>query len=131
ESFVKQTMVLPAIDEATGIRIDFIFSFTQYELEAIRRARKINIMGQEVAFASPEDLIVHKIFAGRPRDLEDVKSVIIKNKDVDINYIRNRLKEFDSFSDRKDFLKMFEEIVNIIWKVSIDRGVVTDKGNIW
>ncbi|MBI3814842.1 MAG: nucleotidyltransferase [Nitrospinae bacterium] len=81
ESFVKQTMVLPAIDEATGIRIDFIFSFTQYELEAIRRARNINIMGQEVAFASPEDLIVHKIFAGRPRDLEDVKSVIIKNKD--------------------------------------------------
>jgi predicted nucleotidyltransferase len=111
KSFVKQTMVLPTVDETTGIRVDFIFSFTQYELEAIKRARNIAIMGQEVVFASPEDLIIHKIFAGRPRDLEDVKSVIIKNKDMDTHYIRSRLKEFDGFSDRKDFLKMFEEIV--------------------
>jgi len=112
ESFVKQTMVLPAIDETTGIRVDFIFSFTQYELEAIRRARKITIMGHEVAFASPEDLIIHKIFAGRPRDLEDVNSVIIKNKDMDINYICNKLKEFDAFSGRKDFLKVFKKILS-------------------
>ena len=114
ESFVKQTMVLPAIDETTGIRVDFIFSFTQYELIAIRRARKITIMGEEVAFASPEDLIIHKIFAGRPRDLEDAKSVIIKNKDMDIHYIRSQLKEFDTFSDKKDFLKVFEEILKVL-----------------
>jgi hypothetical protein len=29
ESFVKQTMVLPTVDDATGIRVDFIFSYTQ------------------------------------------------------------------------------------------------------
>lgn len=67
ESFVKQTMVLPTIDEPTGIRVDFIFSFTPYETDAIKRARKITIMDQDVCFASPEDLIIHKIFAGRPR----------------------------------------------------------------
>lgn len=27
-TFVKQTMVLPLLDESTGIRVDFIFSFT-------------------------------------------------------------------------------------------------------
>ncbi|MEK6590679.1 MAG: nucleotidyltransferase [Nitrospinota bacterium] len=114
ESFVKQTMVLPTVDDATGIRVDFIFSYTQYELEAIRRARMVTIMGQEVAFASPEDLIIHKIFAGRPRDLEDVKSVIIKNKDIDIPYICNRLKEFDTLSDRKDFINLLEETLKEI-----------------
>ncbi|MBW1678953.1 MAG: hypothetical protein JRJ08_02225, partial [Deltaproteobacteria bacterium] len=31
KSFVRQTMVLPALDEGTGIRVDFIFSFTPYE----------------------------------------------------------------------------------------------------
>ena len=71
-------------------------------------------MGEEVAFASPEDLIIHKIFAGRPRDLEDAKSVIIKNKDMDIHYIRSQLKEFDTFSDKKDFLKVFEEILKVL-----------------
>jgi predicted nucleotidyltransferase len=112
ESFVKQTMVLPTIDEPTGVRVDFIFSFTPYETDAIKRARKITIMGQEVCFASPEDLIIHKIFAGRPRDLEDVWSVILKNPGIDTQYIKNWLKEFDASFGEKDFLKTFEGMLN-------------------
>jgi len=44
KSFVRQTMVLPALDENTGIRVDFIFSSTPYETEAIKRAEKVKIM---------------------------------------------------------------------------------------
>jgi len=112
ESFVKQTMVLPTIDEPTGVRVDFIFSFTPYETDAIKRARKITIMDQEVCFASPEDVIIHKIFAGRPRDLEDVWSVILKNPGIDTQYIKNWLKEFDASFEKKDFLKTFEGMLN-------------------
>lgn len=111
ESFVKETMVLPAIDESNGIRVDFIFSFTPYETEAIKRARKVTIMDEEVSFATPEDLIIHKIFAGRPRDLEDVRTVILKNPEINTPYIRNWLKEFDVSYDNGDFLKTFEEIL--------------------
>ena len=111
KSFVRQTMVLPALDETTGIRVDFIFSFTHYETEAIKRAEKVKIMDQEVKFASPEDLIIHKIFAGRPRDVEDVRTVLLKNPDIDIRYIQEWLKEFDQASDEKNFLKTFEDIL--------------------
>jgi len=111
--FVQQTMVLPALEETTGIRVDFIFSFTTYEIEAINRVRKITIMEQEVCFASPEDVIIHKIFAGRPRDIEDVRSIILKNSDMDIQYIRRWLKEFDKSSDKKDFLKTFEKVLKV------------------
>lgn len=112
ESFVKQTMVLPTLDEPIGVRVDFIFSFTPYETDAIKRARKITLMDQEVCFASPEDLIIHKIFAGRPRDLEDVWSVILKNPGIDTQYIKNWLKEFDASFGEKDFLKTFEGMLN-------------------
>jgi predicted nucleotidyltransferase len=105
-------MVLPALDEHTGIRIDFIFSYTPYETGAINRAKKVKIMGEEVNIASPEDLIIHKIFAGRPRDIEDVRTVLLKNPDVDIQYIRGWLKEFNKSSEQKGLLKTFEEIVN-------------------
>lgn len=111
ESFVKQTMVLPALDETTGIRVDFIFSFTPYETGAIKRAKKIKILNQEVYFASVEDVIIHKIFASRPRDLEDVRTIILKNPEIDVQYTRNWLKEFDVSSDKKDFLKTFEDIL--------------------
>lgn len=41
ESFVRQTMVLPALDETTGIRVDFIFSSTPYETGAMKRAKTV------------------------------------------------------------------------------------------
>jgi len=111
EPFVGQTMVLPALDETTGIRVDFIFSFTPYETEAIKRAKKVEMLGQEVNFASVEDLIIHKIFAGRPRDIEDVRTIILKNPKADIRYIREWLKEFDASSDQGNFLSTFEEVL--------------------
>jgi predicted nucleotidyltransferase len=108
--FVQETMVLPTLDEASGIRVDFIFSYTPYERSAIKRAKGVKIIGQTVKFAALEDLIIHKIFAGRPRDLDDVKSVLIKNRDIDLKYIRKWLKEFDKGLDKEIFLDQFERI---------------------
>jgi len=110
ESFVRQSMVLPALDETTGIRVDFIFSFTPYETGAIKRTKKVKILDQEVNFASPEDVIIHKIFAGRPRDIEDTRTILLKNPGINMQYIRKWLKEFDMSFDKKEFLKAFEEI---------------------
>ena len=112
ETFVKQTMVLPTIDEDSGIRVDFIFSFTPYEAEAIERARPIKIGQKTVRFASVEDVIIHKIFAGRPRDLEDVKTILRKNPVVDIAYVEDWLSKFDESSHESSFLQTFRSIAN-------------------
>ena len=110
-SFVQKTMVLPALERNTGIRVDFIFSFTPYEMQAIGRAKRVVLAGQEVCFASPEDLILHKIFAGRPRDLEDVRILILKNPGIDVPYIRRWLREFDAATPEKGFLDTFKKIL--------------------
>ncbi len=107
--FVQRTMVLPCLEPESGFRVDFIFSFTPYEREALKRAIRVNLNGTDVRFASVEDLIIHKIFAGRPRDLEDVRGILLKNTNLDLTYLREWLKEFDrsmgeTFSDR------FEEL---------------------
>lgn len=114
EKFVKDTSVLPLIEESTGVRVDFIFSYTPYETQAIKRARKVKVLGIEVSFASPEDLIVHKIFSGRPRDIEDAKSVLLKNPNIDRKYIHRWLKEFEGASEKKRLLRIFEGILKEI-----------------
>jgi len=68
EDFARETKVLPAEEEKLKIRVDFIFSFTPYERQAINSAKKVLINGYSVKFASPEDLIIHKMFAGRAID---------------------------------------------------------------
>ena len=93
--FVRDTFVLPASDEATGIRVDLIFSTTPYEAEAIARAVHVEVRGEPVPFATAEDLILHKFFAGRPRDLEDVRGVVRrKGPELDWEYMRHWAAEF-------------------------------------
>ena len=94
ETFTRRTLVLPCQDQQTGIRVDFIFSFSPYEAQALERVRMVKMGSVQVKFASPEDLIIHKVIAGRPRDLEDVKSVLIKNPKIDLTYVRQWLREF-------------------------------------
>lgn len=113
ENFVQNTMVLLVIDEKTGIRVDFIFSFSLYEKQAIKRATDIKFGNTIVKFASLEDLIIHKIIAGRAIDIEDVRSIILKNPDYNAEYIKRWLQEFDKSLNEK-FLKVFQKIVKEI-----------------
>lgn len=94
ETFTRATMVLPCQDVSTQIRVDLVFSFSTYEREAIARACSIRMGAAGVRFASVEDLIVHKILAGRPRDLDDVRAVLNKNPAADRRFVRDKLAEF-------------------------------------
>lgn len=98
--FVRDTMVLPCEDTPTGIPVDFIFSHSPYEAEALSRVRRVIVGSSEVAFASLEDLIIHKLIAGRPRDLEDVRIILLKNRTYDRAYVAKWLVEFDNLLDR-------------------------------
>ena len=113
EDFVKKTMVLPAQDRSTGIRVDFIFSHSFYERQAIDRVRTIRFGAVSVKIASLEDVVIHKIVAGRPRDIEDIKNMLLKNPDYDKGYVIHWLKKFDE-SLGGSFSKAFEEIERTI-----------------
>jgi hypothetical protein len=94
EEFVRRTNVLPLADETTAIRVDLIFSFTPYETEAIRRSITVPFADTLVHFAAVEDLIIHKLVAGRPRDIEDVRGVLVRRPVIDENYLISWLSTF-------------------------------------
>ena len=109
KEFVGKNMVLPTLDRKSGIRVDFIFSFSPYERQAIERGKDIKLGRTTVRFASLEDLVIHKVIAGRARDFEDVKSVLLKNPRFDSAYIMKWLKEFDQ-SLSSNFSEAFQKI---------------------
>ncbi len=111
ESFVEKTFVLPARHQESGIRVDFIFSFIPYERQAIERAKPVLLKGEPVMFASAEDVIIHKCFAGRPRDLEDARSIIVKNPQFDQAYVRRWLRELESLPERAGLSLALEELL--------------------
>ena len=115
DKFIEETNVLVAEDEKSKVRIDFIFSYSLYEQQAIKRAKQVKISGYKVKFASCEDLIIHKIFAGRARDLEDVGMIIQRNyQRIDKRYIRKWLREFSVLPEQKEAIKIFESLLSEI-----------------
>jgi len=93
--FVRQTMVLPCEETDTGIRVDFIFSNSPYESEAMTRVVRRRVGDADVCYASVEDLIIHKLVAGRPRDMEDLRGVLLRNPKYDRAYVERWLKDFE------------------------------------
>lgn len=111
EEFARETYVLPCIAPETGLRLDFIFSFSPYEREAIARAKPVDIGGVIVRFASPEDLVIQKVVAGRSRDLEDVRTVLLKNPDMDLDHVRRWLRQFEETLN-EPFVKRLQDILD-------------------
>lgn len=93
--FVQKTMVLPVVEPSTKIRVDFIFSFTEYGRQAIARSRTVRLGRTGVRFASLDDVIIHKVVASRARNMEDVRSIVLKNPGYDGRYIVRWLRVLD------------------------------------
>jgi predicted nucleotidyltransferase len=110
KDFVTRTMVLPTIDDRSGIRVDFIFSFSPYERQALARAKKIELQGTPVTFVALEDVVIHKVIAGRARDIEDIKAMLVKNPEYDSEYIERWLQAFDE-SLSEQFRAVFKRII--------------------
>lgn len=103
ERFVRETFVLPVREPETGLRVDFVFSTTPYERAAIGRAVHVSLGGVSVPFATAEDLLIHKLFAGRPRDWDDAVGVVRrKGEQLDWGYLERWTREFAVVPGRAD-----------------------------
>lgn len=115
ERFVGDTFVLPARHDLTGFRVDFIFSTTPYERSAIGRAQTVEVAGEPVSFATAEDLIIHKLFAARPRDIEDAQSVVRRQgAKLDWEYIERWALSFAAVPGREAIPALVTELQRVM-----------------
>ena len=111
ERFARETFVLPVWRPDDRLRVDFIFSTTPYERQAIERATNVELEGTAVPFAAAEDLVLHKLFAGRPRDIEDAEGVVRrKGGTLDWGYLEHWAGEFAAVPGREDLARRVEAL---------------------
>jgi predicted nucleotidyltransferase len=112
KAFAAQTKVLPAEDSDSKMRVDFVFSFTPYEQQAMKRTQKIKLAGYPVCFASCEDVIIHKMLAGRAVDEEDIKSILVRHSGgINLVYVKNWLARFSEIAEYSGVLTKFDELL--------------------
>ena len=99
-----QTRVLP-LDTADGVRVDLMFALLPFEIEAIRRARRVDIAGRLVNVVTPEDLVLMKILSERPRDVADAEAIVRRRRqELDRGYLEPRIKEFADALEKPEIL---------------------------
>jgi predicted nucleotidyltransferase len=96
--------------QVAGVPVDLSLGIPGYEDEAWERAVWVEFPGMgRLRLVGPEDLIIHKCVAGRPRDVEDVEGVLVRQQlKLDLDLVRVWLDEFRPVVDTHDPRDAFE-----------------------
>ena len=107
--FVRRTRVMPFVHLATAMPLDVVLAGSGLEEEFLDRARAVDVGGTKVPLIDPEDLIIAKVLAGRPKDLEDARGLWrLKGRDLDSARIRRTLRLLEEALGQSDLLAAFE-----------------------
>lgn len=77
----------------------------------VERATRAKVGGGEVPLATPEDLVILKAVARRPRDLADIEGILDSQPDLDLDRIRRWVREFSAALDRPE---VFGELMALL-----------------
>ncbi len=79
---------------------------------AHEHSRLRRLFGRSVRFPSPEDLVVLKVVAGRPRDLLDVEGIVRRHgKKLDRRYVETTLEQVCELAEDHEFLGRWRRLV--------------------
>ena len=77
------------------IVVDLLFAVTPFEIEALGRRQSLRVLGVEVPIATPEDLFVFKLIAGRPQDMADAHRLFaLHGSTFDLQRVRRWCRDF-------------------------------------
>jgi hypothetical protein len=85
-----------------GIAIDISLAALPFEERMMQRASAAEYApGVSLRTASAEDLVTMKVFAGRARDLDDVRGILVRQGDrLDRTLVRRELAELEALAER-------------------------------
>lgn len=78
------------------LMVDLIIPDTEYQRIALKRRKRKKIGGEYLWFVSPEDLILHKLIAGRAIDIRDAQTIFRREKEhLNLTYLSKWAKEWE------------------------------------
>ena len=111
-AFVTQTRVLPLLHTSTGWPLDLVLGGPGLEEAFLRRAVSVEVgPGVSVLMISAEDLIVTKVLAGRPKDLDDIRGILAaQGADLNAEAVRATLTMLEEALGVSDLLPVFDRL---------------------
>ena len=95
KEFARMHHVFLARHEPTGTPIDLSLAYLDFEDEAIQSSDEIDYAHVRIPVARAEDLVVYKIVASRPRDIDDAEKLLnLPGGEIQIARVRRLVQQF-------------------------------------
>lgn len=110
DEVVRQAFILPLRHRKTGVKVDLSIGLSGFERQLIERAERVTVAGESLRIATSEDLVVMKLLAGRPRDIQDAQGIaVVRGEQLDWAYCQKTAVELGTAVDQ-DLAKQLQKL---------------------
>ncbi|HXG65195.1 MAG TPA: nucleotidyl transferase AbiEii/AbiGii toxin family protein [Blastocatellia bacterium] len=110
--FAQRNRVLLATHEPSKTQVDLSLGILPFEEETVARATIISISDVSFPVVTPEDLIIMKAIARRPRDMADIESVLDAHPNIDTDRIRYWVGQFAQVLESPEILSDLDAMLS-------------------
>ena len=107
-AFAQANLVLLLRHRPTGVDLDISLAWSTFEHEALAACTLTEFGGVSVPMSSPEDLIVFKAIAGRPKDMDDVQTLLELYPKLDVARMQRRIAQLAVLAEAPELVPAFE-----------------------
>ncbi|MCE5229867.1 nucleotidyl transferase AbiEii/AbiGii toxin family protein [bacterium] len=110
EEFALTRRVL-LVRTQNGTGVDISLGATPFESDMIEHAPILELApGIQIPCCTAEDLLVMKLVAGRPKDMNDANTIVARQQSLDVKYIRMRIDEMCKLSGSREIMDRAQTI---------------------
>ncbi len=110
-TFLAQTRVLPLVHDPTRLPVDLVLAGPGLEEEFLARARRLSVDGVVVPVVDVTDLVILKVLAARPKDLDDVAVLLrVQGARIDDSRVRQVLAMLEEALGQSDLVPEFARL---------------------
>lgn len=111
-NFAKKNRIVLLNHPASDTNIDISLGILPFEEEVVERSVVHELGGLRIRLPTPEDLIILKAVAHRPKDLQDIRDLTNKYPALDRQRIERWVRDFGETLDEPELWKEIETILN-------------------
>ena len=111
-AFARASQVFLAVHQASGTPVDLSLAWLPFEGEAIGASVVCDYAGVGIRVPRAEDLLIYKLVALRPRDVEDAEGLLLLHGTrMDLRRVRETIQQFAAVLDDTERPQVLERLI--------------------
>jgi len=111
-AFARERQVFLGVHEPSGTPVDVSLAWLPFEEEALHACHACDYAGVAIRIPRPEDLLIYKVIASRPRDIDDAEGLLVLHgATMDLGRVREVVGQLAAALDDVERPRTLEQLL--------------------